>query len=92
MSDYTRYHEILVVMKKNLGSLDRLTRLTVVALITSLYFTNLTSDLNATISLAIALVLIITSLSGWCFFYAILGIKTCPVKRYSLKEIDNTDR
>lgn len=76
-------------MKKNLGSFDRLTRLTAVALITSLYFTNLIGGLNATILLALALVLMITSLSGWCAFYAILGIKTCPIKRYSLKEVDN---
>lgn len=76
-------------MKKNLGSLDRLTRLTLVALITSLYFTNFINGLNATLLLATAFVLLITSLSGWCLFYAILGIKTCSNKRYSFKEVNN---
>ncbi len=76
-------------MKKNISSFDRLTRLTIVALITSLYFTSLISGINAIILLMIAFILMITSFSGWCLFYAILGISTCPTKRYSLREIDN---
>lgn len=69
-------------MKKNLGSLDRITRLIIVALMASLYFTEIVTGLLASILLVGSGVLLLTSLTGWCIFYAILGINTCPSKKF----------
>lgn len=68
-------------MKKNMGSLDRILRLVVVAVIGALYFSGVISGALGITLLVASIVFLLTSLTGWCPIYAITGIKTCAVKQ-----------
>ena len=63
-------------MKKNMGTLDRIIRASVVALIAILYFTNVISGTWAIILGVVAVVFLLTSLIGVCPLYMPFGIST----------------
>ena len=63
-------------MKKNMGSLDRITRLTLVVLVAVLYFTNVISGTLAIILGIFALIFLVTSLIGVIPLYMPFGIST----------------
>lgn len=63
-------------MKQNMGLVDRIIRLTVVAIIAVLYFTGQITDLAAIILGIIAVAFFVTSLIGWCPSYVPFGIST----------------
>lgn len=63
-------------MKQNMGLVDRIIRLTVVAIIAVLYFTGQITDLAAIILGIVAVAFFVTSLIGWCPSYVPFGIST----------------
>ncbi len=63
-------------MKKNMGSLDRIIRVSLVVLIAVLYFTNVISGTWAIILGVVAFVFLLTSLIGVCPLYMPFGIST----------------
>jgi O-antigen/teichoic acid export membrane protein len=63
-------------MKKNLGTLDRVIRISLVVLIAILYFTNVISGTWAIILGILAVVFLLTSLIGFCPLYLPFGIST----------------
>ncbi len=63
-------------MKLNMSVLDRFIRVLIVALIVVLYFTHIISGTVALILGIIAVLLLLTSIIGWCAIYALLGIST----------------
>ena len=63
-------------MKKNMGSLDRIIRLILVALVAVLYFTNVISGTLALILGILAVVFLITSLISFCPLYVPFKIST----------------
>ena len=63
-------------MKKNMGSLDRIIRISIVVLIAILYFTNVISGTLAIILGIVALVFLLTSLVGVCPLYMPFKIST----------------
>lgn len=65
-------------MKANMGTIDRVIRLIVVAVIVALYFTGQISGLALIILGIIAAAFLLTSLIGWCPIYAPFGISTKP--------------
>jgi uncharacterized membrane protein len=62
--------------KKNMGTLDRIIRLLIVAVIVVLYFTGNISGLAAIILGILAVVFVVTSLVGFCPLYVPLGLST----------------
>lgn len=64
-------------MNKNLGNSDRLTRVLIAFVLVALYATNLISGTVGWVALAIAGLLVLTSIISFCPLYRILGIKTC---------------
>ena len=64
-------------MKKNMGSYDKLIRLTIAILLIILYYNGVLAGTLGTIALVVALIFTVTSLVGFCPLYAIFGIKTC---------------
>lgn len=64
-------------MKKNMGNADRIIRLLVVAALAALYFTGTVTGLWGTIALVAGAIFTLTSLTGFCPIYALVGIKTC---------------
>jgi len=63
-------------MRKNMGSLDRIIRLLIVALIVLLYFTSVISGSLALILGIIAVILFATSLVSFCPLYLPFNIST----------------
>lgn len=63
-------------MKKNMGTIDRIIRLTIVVIIAVLYYAGQISGLAATILGIVAVAFLLTSLIGWCPSYVPFGIST----------------
>jgi len=63
-------------MKQNMGTVDRIIRLSIVAIITILYFTGQLSGTVAIVLGIVAAAFLVTSLIGWCPSYVPFGIST----------------
>jgi predicted PurR-regulated permease PerM len=63
-------------MKKNMGTVDRIVRLTVVAVIVALYLGGQISGTVAIILGIVAVAFVVTSLIAWCPTYVPFGIST----------------
>jgi len=63
-------------MKKNMGTIDRIIRVSLVVLIAILYFTNVISGTWAIILGVLAAIFLVTSLVGFCPLYLPFGIST----------------
>jgi len=63
-------------MKKNMGTLDRVIRISLVVLVAILYFTNVISGTLAVILGIAAVIFLLTSLVGVCPLYMPFGIST----------------
>ncbi len=68
------------IMKKNMGSADRIIRVAVAALIAVLFLTNVISGTLGIVLLAAAGIFLLTSLVNFCPLYAPFGISTCKVQ------------
>jgi len=67
-------------MKKNVGSIDKIVRLLLAALFIILFFTHVVVGIFGYILLALAAILILTSIFSFCPIWMLLGVKTCKVK------------
>ena len=63
-------------MKKNMGLIDRIIRLSLVVLVAVLYFTGVIGGTLAIVLGILALVFLVTSLVGVCPLYMPFGIST----------------
>lgn len=63
-------------MKKNMGTIDKIVRLIVVALIVILYFTHQITGVAAIVLGAFAVVFLLTSIVSFCPLYLPFGIST----------------
>lgn len=63
-------------MKTNMGSLDRIARIVVAALIGILYFAGIISGTVAIVLLVVAGIFILTSFVGFCPLYFPFGLST----------------
>ena len=68
-------------MKKNMGSLDRISRILLAAVMSVLYFTNSITGVLGIVLLAISAVFVLTSLVGFCPLYTLVGFNTCASKK-----------
>jgi hypothetical protein len=67
-------------MKKNIGSVDRIARIIIAAIIAILYFTNTITGIFGITLLIIAAVLLLTSFINFCPLYFLFGINTSKTK------------
>ena len=65
-------------MKKNMGSIDKLVRLVLAAIMVVLYFNGIISGTLGIVLVGLALVLVVTSFVSYCPLYSPFGINTCP--------------
>lgn len=63
-------------MKKNMGTIDRVVRLILVAIVAGLYFTGQISGTVAIVLGVLAIIFLVTSLIGWCPLYVPLNLST----------------
>jgi hypothetical protein len=66
-------------MKKNMGSVDKMIRVVIAAVIGILYYMDYISGTLAYVLMAIAIVLLVTSLVNFCPLYRLLGTSTCKM-------------
>lgn len=67
-------------MQKNMGTTDRILRIVAAIAIAILYFTNVISGPFAIALGLLAVILMVTSLIGFCPIYGPFGIRTCKKK------------
>jgi hypothetical protein len=67
-------------MKKNMGSVDKIIRLTIVVIVGLLNYTGVISGTLAIVLLIVSGVLLLTSLISICPLYLPFGIRTCALK------------
>ncbi len=67
-------------MKKNMGSMDKIVRIIIAAVIAVLYYTNVISGTLGIVLLVLAGVFVLTSFISFCPLYAPFGLSTCSVK------------
>jgi hypothetical protein len=67
-------------MKQNMGSIDKLVRVLVAAVIAVLYFTNQITGTTAIILGILAVVFLLTSAIGFCSLYLPLKLSTLKKK------------
>jgi hypothetical protein len=72
----------MVIMEKNIGRNDRLTRLILglCAIVVAIF---LAIKVNMIAGIVVAIIGVFTiyeALAGWCIIYKIMGINTCPIK------------
>jgi hypothetical protein len=63
-------------MKKNIGTIDKVIRILVAAVVAVLYFTNIISGTVAIILLIVSAIFILTSLISFCPLYLPFGLST----------------
>ena len=68
------------MMKKNMGSADKIIRIIIAAIIVLLYFTGTISGTLGIVLLVLAGIFVLTSFISFCPLYAPFGISTCSVK------------
>jgi len=68
------------MMKKNMGTVDRVFRVIVAAIIAALYFTGTLTGTLGLVLLVLAGVFVATSLVSFCPLYSLVGLNTCAVK------------
>lgn len=68
-------------MKTNMGSVDRISRLVIAAIIAALYFTNIITGTIGIVLLVLAGVFLLTSFIGFCPLYILFGFNTCNKKK-----------
>lgn len=68
-------------MKKNIGTIDRVIRVIVAAIVLTLYVTNVITGTIGIVLLIIAVVFLLTSIINFCPIYKIFGMSTCKTKK-----------
>jgi hypothetical protein len=67
-------------MKKNMGGLDKFIRIALALVAGFLVYFEMVGDSLSFVLLAVAAVLLITSLVGFCPLYGLLGLNSCKGK------------
>jgi len=68
-------------MKPNVGTIDKIIRIALAALVAILYFTNVISGTLGIVLLVLAAVFVLTSLVSFCPIWAVFGINTGKKKQ-----------
>lgn len=71
----------LIIMKKNMGSYDKLIRLGVAIVLIVLYYKGVLPEPLGIIALVLALVFTVTSLVSFCPLYTLFGFSTAKKEK-----------
>ncbi len=67
-------------MKKNVGLIDKIIRILIAIVIAYAIYAKLIVGILAIILAVFGIILIVTSIFGFCGLYTLFGIRTCPSK------------
>ena len=73
-------HKYYSIMKKNMGSIDKVVRIVLAIVAVILFFTNVVTGTWGIVLLVVAAVFVLTSLFSFCPLYLPFGISTCKKK------------
>ncbi len=68
-------------MKKNMGTVDRIVRILLAAVVAILYFNNTITGTLGIVLMVLAGVFVLTSIVSFCPLYSIVGLNTCSTKK-----------
>ncbi|HEX5826336.1 MAG TPA: DUF2892 domain-containing protein [Candidatus Limnocylindrales bacterium] len=68
-------------LQQNVGTPDRIVRLVLAAVLAAAALTGLVAAPFSYLAGVLAVVMLVTGLTGFCPLYALFGIRTCPVRR-----------
>ena len=68
-------------MKKNMGTVDRIVRILLAAVVAILYFNNTITGTLGIVLMVLAGVFVLTSIVSFCPLYTLVGLNTCPAKK-----------
>jgi hypothetical protein len=74
----SKNREVMMLMKKNMGVIDRVIRAIVAVAIGVFYFAGMITGVAAVVLGVFAVILLLTSATGVCPLYGPFGITTCP--------------
>lgn len=66
-------------MRHNMGKADRLIRLLVAVVLTSLFFADVLNGIWGYLAIGISVIFAATSFIGFCPLYTLVGFNTCSV-------------
>jgi hypothetical protein len=66
-----------MIMKKNMGTADRVIRMLLAIVMVALYLTGTVTGTAGIVMLALAGVFVLTSFLSFCPLYGLFGIRTC---------------
>tara|TARA_R110002049_G_scaffold104807_4_gene251401 strand:- start:3160 stop:3363 length:204 start_codon:yes stop_codon:yes gene_type:complete len=67
-------------MKINIGKFDRVVRILIAAVISTLYITGVISGTLGIVLLLVGGILLVTAIVNFCPIYSIVGVNSCPKK------------
>jgi hypothetical protein len=70
-----------MMMKKNMGNVDRLLRIVIAIVFSVLFFTGTVTGTVGIVLLVLGGVFLATSLISFCPLYTLVGINTCPAEK-----------
>ncbi len=68
-------------MKKNMGSADRIIRISLAIVVAFLYYNKTVTGTAGIVLLVLAGIFVLTSFVGFCPLYKLVGLNTCPAKQ-----------
>lgn len=68
-------------MKKNMGTIDKVIRIVIAAVVTALYTAGIIEGTLGLILILFAFVFVATSIVSFCPLYTLLGFSTCPPRK-----------
>ena len=68
-------------MKKNMGTVDRIVRILLAAVVAIFYFNNTITGTLGIVLMVLAGVFVLTSIVSFCPLYSIVGLNTCSTKK-----------
>ncbi len=74
------WKEKVSIMKKNMGTADRIVRVIIAAVIATLFFADILTGALGIVLLVVAGIFVLTSLVSFCPLYTLFGFKTFPGK------------
>jgi hypothetical protein len=70
-----------IIMKTNMGGMDRIIRVLVAIVAVALYLTGTLTGTLGIVALVVAGIFLLTSVVSFCPLYMLFGISTCPTKK-----------
>lgn len=68
-------------MKKNMGTLDRIVRIVLAVVLTTLYFMDVITGTVGIILVVLSAIFVLTSLVSFCPLYLPFGLRTCKTEK-----------